>query len=552
MKKLRGLRRAVVCPATALGLLFLLIIPRQTIQAQSGPPALGGPRGIVRSGKGAPLEGIMVQLISQKSAIRTTVYSSEEGRYEFPKLETGLYTLRIARPLEYQPYGKDAVRVDGATQFEDIVLERVTELELLPPTPEIEAQLTGAEWLMNLPGTGEEKRQFIHSCNWCHSYKQVFRNRYDLAGWRTIVNRMSSGAGSPLINIRDSLREPLEAREKVIQWLARVRSPEFKDPSFHVLPSPRGPATRVIVTEYELPRLELATHDVCGDSKGNIWYTPHRSAYVGKLDPRTGIVTEYHIPVTPGVLPGTHSVWVDKNDVVWFSENWAKKLTRFDPRTEKFTQIPLDTPTPVNSPGFGNFALAPDGSIWYNWQAAVIRIDPQTGRVLQKFPFQKIRSTYDNLISMDGNFWAGGEWPGNTVGLLDIRSGQLWEIETRTPLSSPAKGGFDREGNAWFGGRAGALIKLDSKTRRVKEYVTPTPYVSFYEAMPDKNGEIWASELHGGRLGRFNPRTEQWTEYVLPEPYAHNRRTWIDNSTNPVTVWYADHEGYMVRIQPLE
>jgi hypothetical protein len=38
---------------------------------------------------------------------------------------------------------------------------------------------------------------------------------------------------------------------------------------------------------------------------------------------------------------------------------------------------------------------------------------------------------------------------------------------------------------------------------------------------------------------------------VLPEPFAYDRRTWIDNSTNPVTVWYVDYNGYIVRIQPL-
>ena len=69
---------------------------------------------------------------------------------------------------------------------------------------------------------------------------------------------------------------------------------------------------------------------------------------------------------------------------------------------------------------------------------------------------------------------------------------------------------------------------------------------------PDKNGEVWAGALHAGRFVRFNPRTERWIEYMMPEPYSHNRRTWIDNSTSPVTVWYVDHNGYMVRIQPLE
>ena len=80
----------------------------------------------------------------------------------------------------------------------------------------------------------------------------------------------------------------------------------------------------------------------------------------------------------------------------------------------------------------------------------------------------------------------------------------------------------------------------------------PTPYVDFYEAQPDKKGEVWAGELHGGRMVRFNPKQDRWTEYVLPEPYSHDRRTWIDNSTTPVTVWYVDHNGYIVRVQPRE
>ena len=47
-------------------------------------------------------------------------------------------------------------------------------------------------------------------------------------------------------------------------------------------------------------------------------------------------------------------------------------------------------------------------------------------------------------------------------------------------------------------------------------------------------------------------RTDQWIEYGMPEPYAHDRRTWIDNSTDPISVWYVDYQGYIVRIQPLD
>jgi len=69
-------------------------------QAQSGHKLLGGPTGIVKSSTGDMLEGMMVQLISKKTNIRTTVYSDADGHYEFPKLDPGMYTLRIALPRE--------------------------------------------------------------------------------------------------------------------------------------------------------------------------------------------------------------------------------------------------------------------------------------------------------------------------------------------------------------------------------------------------------------------------------------------------------------------
>jgi streptogramin lyase len=71
--------------------------------------------------------------------------------------------------------------------------------------------------------------------------------------------------------------------------------------------------------------------------------------------------------------------------------------------------------------------------------------------------------------------------------------------------------------------------------------------------MPDKNGDVWTAELHGRVFLRFNPRTGHWTQYPMPEPYAHARWTWVDNATDPVTVWFADYTtGRIVRIQPLE
>ena len=519
----------------------------------------GGPRGAVRSSEGEPLEGIMVQLIAQENSIRTTVYSNEAGQYEFPKLPTGVYTLRIALPLEFQPYRKDSVRIDGAPQLEEIVLKRVTDQELLPPTPEIAAQLSGSEWLLNVGGTEQEKRLFVANCNWCHAYQLVFRARYDESGWRNIVDRMSHYAGSPLIIRNRQARMKAEEEDMLVKWLARIRGPGSQDTPFKIFPGPSGLGTRVIVTEYELPRLWLATHDVAGDSKGNLWYSPHRSPWIGKLDPRTGYVKEYRVPDTPGALPGTHWITVVKDDMVWSSQNWAHKLTLFDPRTEEFRQItpplrhnPDGSPLPPNVPMGGNWVVAPDGYIWKARDKMVVKVDPQTGQYVKTYPIKNVDGTYGSAISLDGNYFAGGAWGDDWVVLLDIRKGEVVERKARTPNQGPGRGRFDPQGNGWFGGKGNALVRIDSKTHLLKEYFSPVLYASYYEANPDKNGEVWAGGVQDGRYVRFDPRTERWIIYVLPEPYSHNRKSWIDSSTDPVSLWYVDHNGYLVHIQPME
>jgi virginiamycin B lyase len=524
----------------------------------------GGARGVVRVASGDSPEGIAVELIAP-NGVRTTVYTNDKGRYEFPRMRAGSYILRIPTPREYKPYRRDAVKIEGAANLEDIVIERISDsrADTLPSTREIESQLSGEELLWNLPGSAAEKNSFRKSCGstGCHSYQQILRNRYDQRSWRVLVERMLHHGGGPIINPEKGRKELSEDEEGVVKWLAKVRGPESVDDSLLVFPHPRGASTRVIVTEFELPRVSIAAHDVAGDLKGNIWYSSHLTPYIGKLDPRTGIVTEYPVPLTPGAMPGTHRVQVDKKGIVWLSENWAHNLTSLDPETGRFTQVHLERPdVPLNSPGLGNMELAPDGFVWSNMNGSaggVKKIDPKTGKIVEQFPFAG--ASYDSLVSADGNFWAGGS-PGGPNGnyaeMLDIRTGQMLQLNTGARESAPKRGGFDPYGNAWFGGTNGTLVEFDAKARQLREYWPPTPYdpyTDFYDAMPDKNGEIWAGEMHGRDFVRFDPRTERWRVYEMPEPFAHDRRTWVDNSTNPVTVWFVDNSGgYLVRIQPLD
>ena len=522
----------------------------------------GGANGAVRVASGDSPEGVMVQLIAP-NGVRTTVYTNEDGKYEFPKMQAGAYTLRIANPLEFKPYRRDSVQIDGPTKLEEIVLERIAKTRALPATPEVEAQLSGEEILWNLPGTVEEKEALHNTCALgCHSFQQIFKNRYDERSWGVLVARMLHRGGGPLIN------DPLEpvsdsalATDKLLtKWLARVRGPESVDGPMYAFPRLTGESNRVVVTEFELPRALQSAHDVYGDGNGNIWYTSHLSRFFGKLDTRTGVVTEYQTPLTPGAQPGTHHVYVEKNGEVLISEPWSHKLLKLDPRNGEMVEVPVAAPFPINSAGMADFDVTPDGFVWASMGGgyAAEKIDPKTGKLVQKYPM-KVPFSYDGVVSQDGNFWAGGAISGtfgNSAELLDIRTGQMLNLDSGDRKSAGRRGGFDPFGNAWFGGENGTLVELDAKAKRIREFYPPgpvEPYTDLYSVEPDKNGEVWGGELHGREFLRFNPKTGQWTEYAMPEPYSHSRAVWVDKSTTPTTVWYADYStGRIVRIQPME
>src|SRR5438128_12604058 len=84
------------------------------------------------------------------------------------------------------------------------------------------------------------------------------------------------------------------------------------------VPRPRGKATRVIITEYDLPRPEAMPHDAAVDSEGIVWYSDFGSQYLGKLDPKTAKAVEYPVPVTkPGAPAGALDLGFDPEGNVW-------------------------------------------------------------------------------------------------------------------------------------------------------------------------------------------------------------------------------------------
>ena len=73
-----------------------------------------------------------------------------------------------------------------------------------------------------------------------------------------------------------------------------------------------------------------------------------------------------------------------------------------------------------------------------------------------------------------------------------------------------------------------------------------------YDAVGDKNGEVWSGGESSDRIVRLNPKTGEMTEYLMPRP-TNVRRVDVDNSTTPVTFWVGNNDAAsIIKVEPLE
>ena len=89
-----------------------------------------------------------------------------------------------------------------------------------------------------------------------------------------------------------------------------------------------------------------------------IWYGGFSNGKLGRIDPATGKIVEYDIPMA---FSEPYDVWPDREDKIWISDGGqGGALIRFDPKTEKFTYYP--TPQITDQP---KLAITKDGAVWY-------------------------------------------------------------------------------------------------------------------------------------------------------------------------------------------
>jgi streptogramin lyase len=537
-----------------------IAIPFDAALAQSTDALVGQ----VSSAREGAMEGVVVSAKKGDSIVTVSVVSDDKGHYHFPasRLDPGDYTITI-RAIGYDLASHAAAQVEA---------DKATTLDLrLRPTRNLPAQLSNAEWLASFPGTDRQKKALLN-CISCHDLDRIARSTHDADEFMQVFDRMTGyyPGSTPefpqrlIGNARRSLGQG-PGQRAIAEYLASVNLSKDETWSYplQTLARPKGRATHVIVTEYDLPRRQIQPHDVILDARGQVWFSHFGEQFLGRFDPKTLKVSEYPLPVIkPGFPVGTLDLEMDQAGKLWLSMMYQAGVARFDPQTEKFEtwSVPKEWQTDATQQAFVTpVASGADGKVWVknSDRAQILRLDPATGKWENFGSFDdpatnKRITSYGIPADRDNNLFLL-DFSSSDIGRLDAKTLKLSVFKGEIANSRPRRGRFDEHGHLWFAEYGGnAVGMLDPQSGKVREWQLPIAWEEPYDVVTDKNGEAWTGSMLSDRVSRLDPKTGDFVEYLLPRR-TNIRRVFVDNSTTPVSFWVGNNHGAaLVKVEPLD
>ena len=546
--------------------------------------------GKIQAANGKPLEGVTVSARDVEKAFTTTVFTDDRGNYFFPVLDKGRYRLWA------QAVGFETARVELNLDPAKESRENFT----LKSLDDFTMQLSGAEWVAALPGDTFENRRlreiFQHNCGSCHTTGLALQNRFDRAGWTKILTAMETANGG--VGGFGERRRPYiqHFKEELAGYLTKMRGPDPSPMQFHPLPRPTGNATRVVITEYDIPPAESpdrlaildgsdwsegtpsafgnrGTHDVTEDFDGNAWISStmlnHVRSYA-KIDTKTGKITNYKVDQNDGWVRRSHEITTGPDGKIWitfngnagavgFKEKLDGTLGRIDPPTGKVElfNAPLGM-TPVTPLG-GHVDIDGKGMVWTVTLKGALRLDPDTGKFTD-FISPSVNdvkfSTYGLAADSMGNGW----WAIITedrLGASDIETGKSREVQL-SPRSEMKQ--YTTKEDRDFYENTVNLTPPDTETS------APWARVPRRMAGDHSGFTMWASDLLGQDIASVDIRSLKVTNYDLPIPYSTpydlhvdgNHQVWVslrdadrvgkfDPKTNIWTIYQLPSRGLECR-----
>jgi streptogramin lyase len=542
--------------------------------------------GVVKSPGGEPLGGVTVSAKAQGQTITTSVFTDQQGRYDFPGLEPGTYKV-WAQAVTYRTAKRDLDLAKSDSQ--DFTLEKLDDFV---------RQLTGDQLIAALPDeTPEDRRmkRLVHNnCSGCHTPSYVFQHRFDEDGWSKIIDLMKR------VNVSGIYQGP-EAKPNAIldfyqkdlaAYLARARGPGETSMKFKPRPRPAGETARVVIKEYDVPvqpelgldktlindgsdwlagtpsRSGSIVHDAWLDFDGNLWFTsntPNPRNTIGRIDAKSGAVKSLKIEGQEGRAAQTHGMVRDSAGMIWFNVNTGKGgLARLDPKTEKM-DVYMPPEGMSQTGGATTVDIDGKGKIWVSSPDGVLRFDPDTQK-FSEFKSVTFKTPHGNGITYgvaadrDGNGW-WAQMGLDIVGKSDIASGRSLEIKLppmnlvdvervasderrmfdaysqldfNNPypwMQGPRRMGADKTGeyvwvcNFW----GGSFAKINTRTLELTIVPLPNQDSQYpYHAQIDSKHNVWVNMMNAEQVLRFNPQNNEATYFDLPTLGAETRFLSLD------------------------
>src|ERR1700704_4552366 len=215
--------------------------------------------GQVSSTEEGMMEGVLVSAKKEGSTVTTTVVSNDKGQFSFPagKLDPGKYNVTI-RAIGYNLVGPKTVDVSSGSATAEVKLAKVR--NIVP-------QLSNGELMLSAPGTDQFKN-FLLDCQGCHTLQRIFNATHDAAEWEQVFTRMGRYAPEstpihPQLIVQGGLRSErprvaANMMKQAAEYLDKISlaNPDRMEYDFKTLPRPKGNATKVVITEFDLPRKE--------------------------------------------------------------------------------------------------------------------------------------------------------------------------------------------------------------------------------------------------------------------------------------------------------
>ena len=518
--------------------------------------------GTVTSAQEGAMEGVIVTAKKDGATIAISVVSDDKGHYAFPadRLEPGHYNIKI-RAIGYFANGRPGANVAaGKTASLDLKLDK---------TDNIAPQLTSAEWLASMPGTDQQKA-FLQDCVGCHTLIRPLSSGFTSDDFMKIIPRMGTYApGTQPQRPQKLLPGPRGNRgivdtarvKAAADYLASVNL--SKDESWKyplvTFPRPKGRATHVIYTTYDLARPEAMPHDVIY-LNGKVWYTDFGSQFVGEMDPKTGKIVDHPIPVLkPDEPRGVLELKPDRDGNVWASMMYQGGIAKLDTKTGKVTTYKV--PDQWQGPNTQESMVSPenwhvDGWVWTNNQEdhSILRVNVKTGEWenlgVLKDPKGRSINGYDIPSDSQNNLYLL-EFGGTKVGRIDAKTKKLMTWDPELPHARPRRGHFDDHGVLWYAEYgSNAVGRFDPKTEKITEWQMPVKWQMPYDALANKKGDVYTGSMLSDRIVRLDPKTGESIVYLLPSS-TNIRRVNFDDTGNALWVG-SNHGNAIVKMEPLD